>query len=147
MKLRTYVDTPKELKRNWHLIDVSGKVLGRITPKIAKLLMGKHKPTYTPNMDGGDYVVVINATKVVVTGNKATKKMYYRHSGMPGGFREETFTEVMTKDPAKIFQHAVHGMLPKNKMLDTRLSRMRVFGLAEHTYEDKFKKAQQSKAQ
>src|SRR3989344_5084816 len=85
MKLRTYVDTPKEITRNWHLVDVSGKVLGRITPKIAKLLMGKHKPTYTPNMDGGDHVVVINATKVAVTGNKAVKKMYYRHSGIPGG--------------------------------------------------------------
>ena len=141
MKLRTYVDTPKEIKRSWHLVDVSGMGLGQAAPKIAKFLMGKHKPTYTPNMDGGDYVVVINATKVVVTGNKAAKKMYYRHSGIPGGFRQETFTEVMTKDPSKIFHHAVHGMLPKNKMLDTRLSRMHVFGLAEHTYEDKFKKA------
>lgn len=140
MKTRTYVSLPKTIERNWHLVDVSGKVLGRIAPEIARFLMGKHKPTYTPNIDGGDHVVVINATKVVVTGNKAEKKMYYLHSRVPGGLREETFAEVMEKNPTRIIQHAVHGMLPKNKMLDTRLSRLHVFAGAEHDYQDKFKK-------
>lgn len=141
MKTRTHVDTPKTLSHNWHLVDMSGKVLGRTTPQIAKLLMGKHKPTYTPNIDNGDYVVVINAKDVVVTRTKAAKKMYYRHSGIPGGFREERFEEVMEKNPARIIEHAVHGMLPKNKMLDIRMGRMKVFAGAEHTYQDKFKKA------
>lgn len=141
MKTRTYTATPKTIVRAWHLIDVSGVVLGQASPKIAKLLMGKHKPTYTPNIEGGDYVVVINAEKVVVTGNKADQKTYYRHSGIPGGLRAVTFNEQMKKDPSKIITHAVHGMLPKNKMLDIRLNRLKVFAGSEHTYQDKFKKA------
>ncbi|HKY74320.1 MAG TPA: 50S ribosomal protein L13, partial [Patescibacteria group bacterium] len=134
MKTRTYVDTIKTLSHSWHLIDVSGKVLGRTTPQIAKLLMGKHKPTYTPNLDSGDYVVVLNAKDIVVTRTKASKKMYYRHSGVPGGFREERFEEVMEKNPARVIEHAVHGMLPKNKMLDIRMGRLKVFAGTEHTY-------------
>ncbi|MBI5151726.1 MAG: 50S ribosomal protein L13 [Candidatus Pacebacteria bacterium] len=141
MKTRTYTATPKTIVRSWHLIDVGGVVLGQASPKIAKLLMGKHKPTYTPNIEGGDYVVVINAEKVVVTGNKAEQKTYYRHSGMPGGLHAVTFNEQMKKDPSKIIMHAVHGMLPKNKMLDIRLNRLKVFAGSEHTYQDKFKKA------
>jgi len=139
MRTRTYSQKTAEVKRNWHVVDVGGKVLGRIAPTIAKFLMGKHKPVYTPNIDGGDYVVVINTKQVVITGRKSMNKMYYRHSGIPGGFREETFAEVMEKDPAKIIQHAVRGMLPKNKMLDPRMNRLKVFPGSEHTYQDKFK--------
>lgn len=139
MKTRTFSQKTAEVKRNWHIVDVEGQVLGRVAPKIAKFLMGKHKPTYTANIDGGDYVVVINTTKVVVTGRKATNKMYYSHSGIPGGFKEQSFAEVMEKDPAKIITHAVHGMLPKNKMLDPRMNRLKVFPGSEHSYQDKFK--------
>lgn len=139
MKTRTYSQKTAEVKREWHIVDVGGQVLGRISPVIAKFLMGKQKPTYTPNIDAGDYVVVINATKVVVTGRKSTNKMYYSHSGIPGGFKEQSFAEVMEKDPSKIISHAVHGMLPKNKMLDPRLNRLKVFPGEEHKYQDKFK--------
>lgn len=139
MKIRTYSQKTAEVKREWHIVDVGGQVLGRISPVIAKFLMGKQKPTYTPNIDAGDYVVVINATKVVVTGRKSTNKMYYSHSGIPGGFKEQSFAEVMEKDPSKIISHAVHGMLPKNKMLDPRLNRLKVFPGEEHKYQDKFK--------
>ena len=134
---RTYTQKPTEVRRVWRLIDVKGKVLGQVATEIAHLLMGKHKPTYTPNIEGGDYVVVINAADVAVTGLKKENKMYYSHSGIPGGFRARPFSEVIEKNPAEVIELAVKGMLPKNKLQAIRLKRLRVFAGPEHTYADK----------
>lgn len=139
MRPRTYVDHAEKVDRKWHLIDLKGRVLGDVAVEIARLLIGKHKPTYTPNVDNGDYVVAINVKGVEVTGNKASDKTYYRHSGIPGGFRQETFEEVMEKHPEKIIERAVKGMLPKNKQQTKRLRRLKAFAGSEHTYKDKFK--------
>ena len=129
-----------EIKRDWILVDIAGKILGDVAGEIAKYLIGKHKPTYTPHMDGGDFVVAINATQVVVTGKKHTDKIYYNHSGFPGGMRERSFNEVMEKNPAEIIERAVKGMLPSNKLQTPRLRRLKVFATSEHTYTDKFSK-------
>ncbi|HEX7042945.1 MAG TPA: 50S ribosomal protein L13 [Patescibacteria group bacterium] len=132
----------KDIVRAWHLVDVNGKVLGREAVAIAHKLMGKGKPYFANNMDCGDYVVVINAKNVKVTGKKATDKVYYRHSMYPGGFRSETFKEVMIKNPSEIIVHAVKGMLPHNKLSAKMLKRLFVFVGAEHKYTDKFGKGE-----
>ncbi len=128
-----------DIKRDWHIIDVKGKILGRTATEIAKLLMGKSKPYFVRNLDCGDYVVVINAKEVFVTGKKEEKKTYARHSGYPGGFRSETLREVRAQDPTRVITHAVKGMLPQNRLRDTMLRRLFVFAGAEHTYQDKLK--------
>jgi|SRR3989338_7513263 len=128
-----------DIQRAWHLIDLKGKTLGRISTEIAKMLMGKSKPYFVRNLDCGDYVVVINAKDVVVTGKKEAKKNYVRHSGYPGGFRSETLSEVREKNPTAIIRHAVRGMLPQNKLRDQMLKRLYVFKDSEHSYKDKFK--------
>lgn len=130
----------KEIKREWHLIDVKGKILGRTASDIALLLMGKAKPNFVRNLDLGDYVVVINAKEVKVTGNKETKKNYYRHSGYPGGFKKATLAEVREKKPVEIIKHSVSGMLPQNKLKATMLKRLFIFSEEEHNYKDKFNK-------
>ena len=135
---KTYQMKKEDVVRNWHLIDVSGKVLGRISTEIATLLQGKHKPTYTAHVDGGDYVVVINAKKVVVTGNKKSDKMYYRHSQYPGGLRTESFDKLVERDARKIIENAVWGMIPKNKLRDPRMSRLKVYVGEAHAFHDKF---------
>jgi large subunit ribosomal protein L13 len=129
-----------EIKRVWHLIDVDGKNLGRTSTEIAGLLMGKGKPYFVKNLDCGDFVVVINSDKVAVTGNKETKKVYRRHSGYPGGFKEETLGELRNRKSSDIIVHAVKGMLPQNKLRDEMLGRLKVFGGVEHTFSDKFTK-------
>ena len=126
-----------EIKRKWHLIDVSGKVLGRIAPEIARLLQGKHKANYVSYLDSGDYVVVINIKKVVVTGNKEQSKTYGQYSGYPGGLRIRTYEKLMTDHPEEIMRHAVSGMLPKNKTRDARLARLFVYPDAKHPYSNK----------
>lgn len=136
MKTRTL--KAKEIKREWHLIDLSGAVLGRSITKVAELLMGKNKPTFTPHLDGGDYVVIINAKNVVVTGNKQTDKIYRHHTGFPGGFREIPFNDLMKKDPRKVIEKAVSGMLPKNKLRAPRLKRLKIFVGDTHPYSNKF---------
>jgi large subunit ribosomal protein L13 len=128
-----------DIKRTWHLIDVKDKTLGRVSSEIAQLLMGKHKPYFVRNLDCGDYVVIINAKDVKVTGNKEEQKNYYRHSGYPGGFRQETLKELRIRKPQEIITHAVKGMLPQNKLRDRMLRRLFVFAGEEHKYEDKFK--------
>lgn len=133
----SYMQRPQGLTRAWHVVDVSGRVLGDVAAEIAQLLIGKNKPTFTPHVDGGDYVVVINASQVAVTGRKNTDKMYYRHSGFPGGIRQESFDTLLNRDPRKVIEHAVKGMLPKNKQQTPRLRRLKVFATAEHTYADK----------
>ncbi|HEV7952204.1 MAG TPA: 50S ribosomal protein L13 [Candidatus Saccharimonadales bacterium] len=131
---KTYSQKPSEITRRWILIDASQAPLGRVSTVIAKYLIGKYKPTYTPHMDGGDYVVVINAKNAVVTGDKETGKVYYRHSGYPGGISDETLSERREKYPERIIEAAVKGMLPKNKLAADRLARLRVFAGSEHTH-------------
>src|SRR3990167_4247496 len=128
-----------DIKRAWHLVDVSGEILGRISSEIAKLLIGKSKPCYVRNLDCGDYVVVINASGVKVTGKKETDKKYYRHSGYPGGLRVETLKELRESKPEEIIRHAVKGMLPQNKLRDRMLTRLFVYGDKNHPYGNKIK--------
>lgn len=132
---KTYSQKPAEAETKWYLIDASGQTLGRLSTKIATLLSGKHKPTYTPHVVGGDAVVVINASKIRVTGNKLNDKMYYRHSGYPGGIKEINLEDQLTKHPERVIQHAVAGMLPKNKLQAVMLRNLKVFAGAEHTHE------------
>ncbi len=135
-----------EIKREWHIIDVDGKVLGRVSTEIAGLLMGKSKPNFVRNLDCGDYVVVINSKKIKVTGKKEHDKLYRRHSGYPGGFREERLEELRARKPNDIIVHSVKGMLPQNKLRDQMLLRLKIFEGAEHEYMDKFGKSHSAKA-
>ena len=132
--MKTYSQKGTEIKREWWVIDASSMPLGKLAVVIADKLMGKSKVTYTPHIDNGDYVVVTNAKNIVVTGNKMTKKMYYRHSGFPGGLTELKLEEVIEKDPSRAIREAVKGMLPKNKLSADRLARLRVFEGAEHVH-------------
>ncbi len=131
---KTYNQKNADIQREWWLIDAGSMNLGKLAVVIADKLMGKSKPTYTPHVDNGDYVVVINAKNIQVTGNKMTDKMYYRHSGFPGGLTELKLEEVIEKDPRVAIEHAVKGMLPKNKLAAERLKRLRVFDGAEHAH-------------
>ena len=128
-----------DIKRSWHLFDVEGKILGRVASEIATVLMGKSKPYFVSNLDCGDYVVVINAKKVKVTGKKESQKKYSRHSGYPGGLREETLMELRRRNPTDIIRFAILGMLPQNKLQDRMLTRLFIFAGEEHPYGDKFK--------
>jgi len=129
----------KDIKREWHLVDVKDQVLGRISTQIAQLLMGKSKPYFVRNLDCGDFVVVINAKNVKVTGKKETLKKYYRYSGYPGGFKAEVLGDLRQRRPGEIIKHAVSGMLPQNRLKSKMLKRLLVFPEAEHSYQDKFK--------
>ena len=132
--MKTYSQKGSEVSREWYLIDASSMPLGKLAVVIADKLMGKSKVTYTPHIDNGDYVIVINAKDVVVTGDKMVQKKYYRHSGYPGGIKELSLKEVIEKDPSRAIVEAVKGMLPKNKLASERLKRLRVFVGAEHTH-------------
>ena len=131
---KTHSAKPTEVSRRWILIDASTAPLGRVSTEIAKYLIGKYKPNYTPHVDGGDHVVVINAKNTVVTGNKEISKKYYRHSGFPGNLKEARLEEVREKFPERIIEMAVKGMLPKNKLVDERMKRLRVFAGSDHTH-------------
>lgn len=130
-----------EIKREWHLIDMDGKILGRTSTVIAGLLMGKGKSYFVRNLDCGDFVVVINSKKVKVTGNKESKKLYRRHSGYPGGYKEEVLGDLRERKSQDIIVHAVKGMLPQNRLRDQMLGRLKVYENAEHEYNEKFKGA------
>ena len=132
--MKTYSAKASEIKRDWYLIDAKSLPLGKLAVVIADKLMGKSKVTYTPHIDNGDYVVVINAKDIVVTGNKMTDKMYHRHSGFPGGLTSLKLEEVIEKDPSLAIKKAVQGMLPKNKLAADRLARLRVFDGPEHSH-------------
>ncbi len=131
---KTYNQKGAEIQRDWWIIDASTMPLGKLAVVIADKLMGKSKVTYTAHVDNGDYVIVINAKDIQVTGNKMTDKMYYRHSGFPGGLTELKLEEVIEKDPRVAIEHAVKGMLPKNKLAADRLRRLKVFNGAEHKH-------------
>lgn len=128
----------KEVKRNWHLFDAKGKILGRFVTEITKFLLGKHKPNYVSYLDMGDYVVVINAKEIVVSGKKEENKLYTHYSGYPGGLKTITFKELKKNRPTEIIKHAVAGMLPKNKLRKKRLARLYIFENEEHPYKNKF---------
>lgn len=132
--MKTYSKKASEVSRIWVEIDAASAPLGRVASAVATRLIGKYKPTYTPNIDDGDYVVVINADKAVVTGDKETAKVYYRHTEFPGGIKERTLAEARQKDPTQIIIAAVKGMLPRNKLAAERLKRLRVFAGEAHTH-------------
>lgn len=123
-----------EVKRNWVLIDADGATLGRLATKAAMILRGKNKPQYTPNADTGDFVVIINAAKVQLTGNKAAEKSYWRHSGFLGGIKFESFQEAMAKHPERVIEHAVKGMLPKGSLGRKQATKLKVYAGAEHPH-------------
>ncbi len=134
MNKTTYSAKPTEVERKWYVIDASEAPLGRISTKAATLLTGKEKPMFTKHIDCGDFVVIINAEKTIVTGKKATDKMYYKHSNYPGGLTELTFSEVMAKDPTKAIYKSIRGMLPVNKLRDDRLKRLKIYAGNEHNH-------------
>jgi len=133
--MKTYSAKPSDVTRKWYVIDASQAPLGRVATQIATLLTGKDKPMFTQHIDVGDYVVVINAAQVQVTGDKMDTKMYYRHSMYPGGLKEATMREKQAKDPTYAVFHAVRGMLPVNKLRDGRLDRLKIYADAEHNHE------------
>ena len=139
---KTYLPSVKEVEatRKWHHIDANGKTLGRLATQLAVYLMGKHKPTFTPNIDCGDFVVVTNASKIKVSGNKATEKVYFSHSGYAKGGKETTYEMLMAKDPTKVIEKAVYRMLDDNKLRAKRMKRLRVFANEEHSFTERFTK-------
>ena len=132
--MKTHYAKPGEVEREWLLIDATDVVLGRLATKVAHILKGKHKPSYTPHVDTGDFVVIVNAGKVRVTGAKATDKEYYRHSGYPGGLKCETFQEAIEKHPERVIEHAVKGMLPKNTLGRKQGMKLKVYAGPEHPH-------------
>ncbi len=132
--MKTFNLKSAEVQRSWVVIDASESTLGRIATQAAGRLIGKHKPTYTAHVDGGDYVIIVNASKVNVTGNKEADKTYYRHTGFPGGIKSKLFKDVATEDASKIFVAAIKGMLPKNKLLDARMKRLKVYSGEQHDH-------------
>jgi large subunit ribosomal protein L13 len=132
--MKTYSIKPKDISRKWYVLDASEVPLGRLATAAASLLLGKAKPTITPHMDGGDYVIVINSASLVVTGNKRKDKTYYRHSGYPGGLYERTLQEQLERDPNKVIFDAVRGMLPVNKLRDGRLARLKIYPNDQHNH-------------
>ena len=132
--MRTYTPKPGEVTRAWHVIDASDVVLGRLASQAAILLRGKHKPQFAPHVDTGDFVVVINAEKIRVTGDKLAQKTYWRHSGYPGGLRQETYADLLRKRPERVVEQAVKGMLPKNSLGRKMLSKLKVYAGPEHPH-------------
>ena len=132
--MKTYYAKPQEVEREWVLIDAEDQVLGRVATKAATILKGKHKPQYTPHVDTGDFVVVVNADKIRVTGAKTTDKVYSRHTGYPGGLKQETFEEAMAKHPERVIEHAVKGMLPKNTLGRAMGKKLKVYAGPDHPH-------------
>ena len=132
---KTFTPKPKDIERAWHLVDATDLPLGRLASEVARLLRGKHKPTYTPHLDTGDFVVVVNAEKVAVTSDKSQSKIYYRHSGYPGGIKAEKFEELLERRPQAIVERAVRGMLPKNKLGRKMLRKLKVYAGPDHPHE------------
>ncbi len=133
--MKTFVAKPESVERDWYVVDATNKTLGRLAAEIATRLRGKHKPEYTPHVDTGDYIVVVNAEKITVTGNKAKGKIYYNHSGYPGGLKEATFEKLIEKKPEMVLERAVKGMLPKGPLGRAMFRKMKVFIGPEHTHQ------------
>ncbi len=132
--MRTFSPKPADLDRQWYIIDAEDIVLGRLSVEAATLLRGKHKPTFAPHMDGGDFVVIVNAAKVALTGNKRTDKMAYRHSGYPGGLKSIAYGDLLNKDARKAIEKSVRGMLPKNRLGDQLITKLKVYSGPEHPH-------------
>ena len=137
MIMKTYSLKKEEVQRNWFIVDATDRVLGRVATKIADKIRGKDKPTFTPHTDGGDYVIVINAEKIKVTGSKFNNKMYYRHSLYPGGLKSQSFKELNQKNPERVIEEAVKGMLPKNKLGKSIIKKLKVFQGPNHDHESR----------
>jgi large subunit ribosomal protein L13 len=137
--MRTYQPKKKDVKRNWHLVDAKGQVLGRLASGVVSFLIGKNKVNYAPHMDMGDYVVVVNAKEIEITGRKRKQKVYQKHSGYPGGFKEIKFEKMISERPERVIELAVRRMLPDNRLRDKRMNRLKVFGDEKHPYENKLK--------
>jgi large subunit ribosomal protein L13 len=133
-RMKTYVATPENRQRDWYVVDAEGKTLGRLATQIADMLRGKRKPEYTPHCDTGDFVVVVNAEKIAVTGKKRTDKIYYRHSGYPGGIRSRTLGEMLERRPEEVLRKAVRGMLPRNRLARQQLNKLKVYAGPEHPH-------------
>lgn len=134
MSAKTYSPKPTELTHDWYLMDAAGQNLGRLASVLATRLMGKHKPQYSPHLDCGDNIVVINAAQIAVTGNKLEAKKYYRHSGFPGGISETSLADLMERQPTAALERAILGMLPKNRLQDDRMRRLKIYAGAEHPH-------------
>jgi len=132
--MKTFVATPATRERNWLVVDATGQTLGRLATQIATTLRGKTKPEYTPHVDTGDFVVVVNAEKISVTGKKRTDKLYYRHSGYPGGIKERTLEEMLRRRPEEVIRHAVKGMLPRTRLGRKQLTKLKVYAGPEHPH-------------
>jgi len=133
--MRTYTAKPLELERTWYVVDAEAKTLGRLATQIAGVLRGKGKPAYTPHVDTGDFVIVVNAEKIHVTGNKLDQKRYYRHSGYPGGLRSRTLREQLDRRPTEVLRVAVKGMLPKNRLARQQITKLKIYAGPEHPHE------------
>lgn len=133
--MKTYVTKPDEVQREWFVVDASGKTLGRLATEVARILRGKHKPTYSPMIDAGDYVIVVNAEKVRVTGRKLTQKFYYRHSGYPGGFKQISLGDMLARHPTRVIEYAVRGMLPKNALGRQMFKKLKVYAGPDHPHQ------------
>jgi large subunit ribosomal protein L13 len=132
--MKTYVAKPSDRERNWLLVDASGKTLGRLATQLADLLRGKRKPEYTPHIDTGDFVVVVNAQRIAVTGNKRQAKRYYRHSGYPGGLRSRSLEEMLERRPEEVIRLAVKGMMPRNRLARKQLTKLKIYAGADHPH-------------
>ena len=133
--MKTYSAKPGEITREWYLVDAEGKTLGRLATQIADTLRGKRKPQFTPHVDTGDFVIVVNAEKIQVTGNKLDQKRYYRHSGYPGGLRSRTLREQLERRPTEVLRVAVKGMLPKNRLARQQITKLKIYAGPEHPHE------------
>jgi len=133
--MKTLSAKPETVKRDWYVVDAAGKTLGRLSTEIARRLRGKHKPEYTPHVDTGDYIVVINASQVRVTGNKSSDKMYYSHTGFPGGIKSINFEKLVDKAPEQVIQKSVKGMLPKNRLARQMINKLKIYAGKEHPHE------------
>ena len=132
--MKTYVATPADRQRDWYLIDAEGKTLGRLATQIADMLRGKRKPEYTPHCDTGDFVVVVNAEKIAVTGNKRSDKLYHRHTGYPGGMRTESLERLLARRPEEVIRRAVRGMVPQNRLGEQMMRKLHVYAGADHPH-------------
>jgi large subunit ribosomal protein L13 len=133
--MKTYQATSQDRERDWYVVDAAGKTLGRLATQIADVLRGKRKPTYTPHVDVGDFVIVVNAEKIAVTGQKREKKLYWRHSGYPGGIRSRTLGDLLEKRPEEVIRKAVKGMLPRNRLARQQLGKLKVYAGPDHPHQ------------
>jgi large subunit ribosomal protein L13 len=133
--MKTYNPKPGEIERDWLIVDAEGKTLGRLATQIAERLRGKHKPQFAPHVDTGDFVVVVNAEKIAVTGKKLEQKIYYKHSGYPGGLRERTLKEQLNRQPTEVLRKAVKGMLPRNRLGRQQLTKLKIYAGPEHPHD------------